>query len=445
MSPDSRKSSPGVVLDGQAFSQSPAAITASTKLARDDERATGKVDCYIFDEDPLIRHFLSVILHGQGLRTQEFDNKQVCLRALARTPAELIFLDVGVDTEDAIEILNALATRGYFGFVQLMSSRGSAVLQHMQAIGARLNLTMLSGLKKPFQADAVNGIISTLKLGHGPAVATCFGLDEALKNDWLEFWFQPKIDLRHKQLAGAEVLVRAHHPQAGVVGPQAFIPGASDGDLSTLAESALMTALEASAKLSELGINLSLTINMSIKALSKIPIAAIVRENRSKSDQWPGLLIDVEEEEIVLELALAQSIADSLAHLNVRLAIDNFGRELAFFREQQALPFAEYKLARSFVANCATDKSISPICRSVIKLAHTLNAATVAVGIENGSDAMALVSMGCEYGQGLLLGRPMAQDQFFALLKLRAKKPARLATQLTSSAAVDPGGAVAAS
>ena len=74
---------------------------------------------------------------------------------------------------------------------------------------------MLPVLKKPFETSAIQKIMSELKLGHGPAPSGVkIALAEALKNNWVEFWYQPKIDLRRKQLAGAEAFARVCHPRA---------------------------------------------------------------------------------------------------------------------------------------------------------------------------------------------------------------------------------------
>ena len=61
----------------------------------------------------------------------------------------------------------------------------------------------------------------------------------------------------------------------------------------------------------------------------------------------------------------------------------------------------------------------------MIDLAHNFGSVAVAVGIEKASDALALVSMGCDYGQGFLLGQPMPEERFISLLKQRANPPAR--------------------
>ena len=113
--------------------------------------------------------------------------------------------------------------------------------------------------------------------------------------------------------------------------------------------------------------------------------------------------------QIVTDLKLASEITKRLAPLNVKLAIDDFGRGYSSLVRLKELPFAELKLDRNFVADCGTDKVNAPLCKTVIDLAHNFGSIAVAIGIEKAADAMALVSMGCDYGQGFLLGQPMPE------------------------------------
>jgi EAL domain-containing protein (putative c-di-GMP-specific phosphodiesterase class I) len=109
-----------------------------------------------------------------------------------------------------------------------------------------------------------------------------------------------------------------------------------------------------------------------------------------------------------------------LAPLNVKLAIDDFGRGYSSLARLKELPFAEIKLDRSFVTDCGTDRSNAPLCKSVIDLAHNFGSAAVAVGIERAADVLALTSMGCDLGQGYLLGQPMPEERLVSLLRQRA-------------------------
>lgn len=386
------------------------------------ERVAASVPtCFVVDEEQSIRHFLSLILHGSGIDTEEFGDGVSCRKAMEDRSPELVFLNVGLEFADAIETVVTLGKRGYFGFVQLMSSRGSAVLEHVKSIGEQHGLQMLPVLKKPFETSSIVAIMQQLKLGHAAPQAARVDLNEALDNAWIEFWLQPKIDLRKKQLVGVEAFARCRHPQFGVLPPGAFMPGATEPEVERLAELAVTGVLKAGLRLSKLGINMRFAVNVPVAALVKLPVSDLVRAHRGNElEQWPGLIIDVTEDQIVKDLPLAGELAKTLAPVKVKLAIDDFGRGYSALARLKELPFAELKLDRTFVKDCGTDKVNAPLCKTVIDLAHNFGSHAVAIGIEKAADALALTSMGCDIGQGFLLGQPMPEDRFVSLLRQRA-------------------------
>jgi len=380
---------------------------------------------YIVDGDASIRSFLSLVLHGTGIDTEEFADGQTFRLALTRRAPDLVFLNIALESTEAIECVMALGSRAYGGYVQLMSNRGSAVLEHVKSIGAQQRLQMLPPLKKPFDTSVLLKILQDLKLGHPQSLAARVDLDEALRNGWIEYWYQPKIDLRKKQLIGTEAFARARHPQHGILMPDAFMPGATESSLITMSEQALVKALKASINFANLGVTLRPAVNIPVEGLAKIAFEDIVQTYRGQFEKWPGLIIDVAEDQIIADLPLATEIAKKLRHLNVYLAIDHFGRAYSALTKLKESPFAELKLDRTFVADCASDKVNAPLCKTVIGLAHSFGSVAVGIGIEKASDAVALVSMGCDYGQGFLLGQPMPEERFSSLLRQRAASQGR--------------------
>jgi EAL domain-containing protein (putative c-di-GMP-specific phosphodiesterase class I) len=376
--------------------------------------------CYVVDEEASIRHFLSLVLHGSGVDTMEFADGAALRRALENRIPDLVFHNIALDSADAVETVAALGKCAFHGSVQLMSSRGAAVLEHVKNIGTQQHINMLPVLKKPFETDAVVKILRELKIGMPADAAAKLSLDEALDKNWIEFWYQPKIALRKKQLAGAEAYVRARHPQNGIVMPAAFMPDASPAAVERLSELALHSALKAGDNFAKMGIHLRLTVNIPLAALVKLPVEQIVTSQRPNADAWPGLIIDVPEDQIVADLPLAVELAKKFGAINVRLAIDDGGRAYSMLAALAEFPFAEVKLDRAFVADCATDKVNAPLCKAMINLAHHFGRTAVAMGIEKAPDAVAMVSMGCDFGQGFLLGLPMAQERFVSLLRQRS-------------------------
>lgn len=250
-------------------------------------------------------------------------------------------------------------------------------------------------------------------------------LDRALRENWLEIWYQPKIDLRRKCLAGAEALARIRHPRGGVLLPENFLPASDEAGLVRLAEHALLATLRDWTNFNDAGFNLHLAINVPVIVLLRLPIPTLVRENRPKDENWPGLIVEVTEDQIVRDIALANSIAKQLKISGVTVSIDDFGGGYSSFASLRELPFAELKLDSTFVKNCATDGTNGAICQTAIDLAHRFGSKAVAEGIESLPDLQALQVMRCDFGQGILLAPPMPRDRFIELLNQRRNKPSQ--------------------
>ena len=246
---------------------------------------------------------------------------------------------------------------------------------------------------------------------------------EALRNNWFEIWYQPKIDLKRKCLAGAEALARIHHPQFGVLQPGDFLPEVAEDSIAELAQQAVLATLLDWTMFDEAGFNLHLAINVPVNVLLKLPIPQLVAEYRPKTDRWPGLILEVTEDQIVRDTALANEIATELRVSGITIALDEFGAGYSSFSSLRALPFAELKIDQSFVTGCATDAANGAICQTAIDLAHRFGSAAVAEGVESSADLQTLMVMGCDFGQGPLIAPPMPKERFLELLRQRMNKP----------------------
>ena len=214
---------------------------------------------------------------------------------------------------------------------------------------------MLPPLKKPFDTSVLLKILHDLKLGHPQSLAARVDLDEALRNGWIEFWYQPKIDLRKKQLIGTEAFARARHPQHGILMPNAFMPGATEFEPDHAVRAGPRESAEGQHKLRQPWRHAAAGGQYSGRSdWSRSPFEDIVQTYRDQFEKWPGLIIDIAEDQIITELPLATEIAKKLRHLNVHLAIDHFGRAYSALTKLKESPFAELKLDRTFVADCAS-------------------------------------------------------------------------------------------
>ncbi len=244
-------------------------------------------------------------------------------------------------------------------------------------------------------------------------------LGEVLKRDWFELWYQPKIELRTMRMVGAEALVRARHPERGVVAPFFFLPGASEEDMHALTEQVILTALGDWEIFNEYGVAMKFAVNVPVSAFVKLPIARMLREARPRAENWPGLVLEVTEDQIINDLALANDVAGALREQNCTLALDDFGAGYSSLARLRQLPFSELKIDRSYVMNCDRDGLNAGLCETIVELGKRFGLKTVAEGIETMHESHKLQGLGVEVGQGYLYAKPMPKGQLISLMRKR--------------------------
>jgi EAL domain-containing protein (putative c-di-GMP-specific phosphodiesterase class I) len=240
-----------------------------------------------------------------------------------------------------------------------------------------------------------------------------------LTRGWFELFYQPKIDLRNMRMVGAEALVRARHPTRGVLPPGVFLPGAGEADMLALTERVIITALHDWEVCAQNGMSLKLSVNVPVSALLKLPIADIVRAERPRASNWPGLIMEVTEDEIIHDLKIANEVAAALRSFNCTLALDDFGAGYSSLARLRQLPFSELKIDRSYVTNCHIDRVNAGLCETIVELSRRFGLKTVAEGIETIHESHKLQGIGCDIGQGYLFAKPMARTDLIAIMRRR--------------------------
>jgi EAL domain-containing protein (putative c-di-GMP-specific phosphodiesterase class I) len=243
-------------------------------------------------------------------------------------------------------------------------------------------------------------------------------IDEALASGWFELWYQPKIDLRQKCLAGAEAFARIRHPVHGDLGPGNFIPIADADSIKHLTEYALISALTNWSPFEQAGFHLHFSLNVSVRLLRALPISDIVDQYRPHSERWPGIILEVTEQQIAQDPAFLAQMAEGWRSRGITIAIDDVSGT-ASFDYLNDLPIGELKLARGVVKDCTIDAANAGICQTVIDLAHRCGGAAVAGGVETQTDLRALMAMGCDFGQGPVIAPHMPQEEFLDMLLQR--------------------------
>ena len=380
---------------------------------------------FVLDDEPHIAALVSKVLKSIGIAARQFCEPANFLVELRQSTPDLIVLDLALKGTDAVEVIRQLEVLAFKGKVLLISGRDHASLEEIERIGRSRGLAMLPSLQKPFRLPDLQR-----SLAHEPACATRSSgnaekagraapradLKEALEQGWLEMWYQPKLNLNTMTVAGAEALVRARHPERGVVTPAELLPPSGDPLYQPLSVFVLRRTLADWQHFAERGIATKLSVNIPVSVMVAPGFVRTVRELLPTDPRFPGLIIEVTEDEVVRDSEWMHEIAAQLRLINVWLSIDDFGSAYASLARLRDIPFVELKLDRSFVANCSANPLNRGVCATVIDLAHRFKASLCAEGVETAEDLRCLAEMGCDTAQGYYFAKPMEREAFVRLM-----------------------------
>jgi EAL domain-containing protein (putative c-di-GMP-specific phosphodiesterase class I) len=160
-----------------------------------------------------------------------------------------------------------------------------------------------------------------------------------------------------------------------------------------------------------------LSINVSARGLADPSLADRVQrllvETALNSSH---LYLEITETTLVEEVAEAYDNINRLKALGVRLAIDDFGTGYSSLRYLKRFPVGVIKIDRSFVDGLGEDPEDEVIVETVIRMAKFLGIEVVAEGVETLQQASILGSLGCDFLQGYLYGRPEDAERSEQLL-----------------------------
>ena len=245
-------------------------------------------------------------------------------------------------------------------------------------------------------------------------------LSQAVERNEFCVYYQPIVSLQTGRLAGFEALVRWNHPRRGLVSPADFIPVAEEtGLIVPIGEWVLN---EACARVRQWQIDspshrsLSLSVNLSARQVAQPDLLNRIKEALGNSKLNPHCLkLEITESVVMENAEAAAQMFKQLRLLGVQLSIDDFGTGYSSLSYLHRFPLNYLKIDRSFVSRLTTDND-NAIVRTISTLARNLGMEVIAEGIETEEQFQQLKMLGCEYGQGYLFSRPVANESVAHLL-----------------------------
>ncbi len=236
----------------------------------------------------------------------------------------------------------------------------------------------------------------------------------AIDRDEIAIVFQPQFALPGESLCGAEALARWDHPGLGRIGAGALFTIAERADhLPALSSHVARRALEQARQWPG---DLRLSLNVTPADLASGSYSRRLLDLLKDIGFPPRrLTLEVTEQALLHDIGLAASTMADLSAQGIRIALDDFGAGFCNFRYLKVLPLHYLKLDRTMVEGIASDVRDRAVLRGIVAMAHALDLAVIAEGIESEEQLAVVAEEGCALFQGFLRASPMSGADFLKL------------------------------
>ena len=239
-------------------------------------------------------------------------------------------------------------------------------------------------------------------------------LRHALDRNEFELFYQPKIDIRGRQVCGVEALLRWRHPQQGLVEPDQFLPVVEQiGLMAPITTWVLVTALRQCKAWRDIGIEMPVSVNVSARSFQNPRLLERIQWALQQAGvEGDCLEIEITEDSLMGDLGRGAEMLSQLHQMGVAVAVDDFGTGYSSLSYLKRLPINTLKIDKSFLVDVAHNDSDALIVRSIIDLGHNLGFQVVAEGVEDLAALDLLTRLGCDAAQGFHISHPLPQLRF---------------------------------
>jgi diguanylate cyclase (GGDEF)-like protein len=311
-------------------------------------------------------------------------------------------------------------------------SRGDGAESLLQDADVAMYRAKAAGRKRyvMFEPDMADSLTDRINLE--------WDLGSALENGELALVYQPTFDLRTDATTGVEALLRWHHPDKGLIGPNDFIPIAEEsGLIIPIGRWVLDTACAQAAEWTRQGHPVRMAVNVSAVQLDDETLVDDVRRALAASGLSPHqLTLEITETALMRDALAIKVRLHELKILGVSLAIDDFGTGYSSLAYLQQFPVDAIKIDRSFISGIAESRESHALIRTLIQLGKTLQLETLAEGIEDKGQLHELLRQDCDTGQGFLYARPMPADAVTAFMEQRRSSDPAVAAAASAAASL---------
>ena len=376
-----------------------------------------RIRILVLDDESFMYKLLAHMLASLGFKSiTTCDNGLAALECVdaPNSAPNLILLDLNMPEMDGIEFVRKLVERHYTGSLILISGEDERVLQMAEKLVQAHQMTVLGHLKKPVSRAALAEVVNKWQPAQclPPVSEKIYSVDElrnAMINDELINYYQPKVEVTTAKLIGVEALVRWRHPVDGLVLPDQFIGIAEQhGLIDELTRTVLIRAMAQAKQWQQVGLSLRVAINVSMQNLCSVTFADFVATQVVAAGLTPqDIILEVTESYLLIDQRVVLETLTRLRLKRFRLSIDDFGTGYSSLTQLNDIPFDELKIDRSFVHSAQHDETAMAMYNASLSLGKQLGMDVVAEGVEDSHDWDLITRTGCDLAQGYFIAMPM--------------------------------------
>jgi len=254
-------------------------------------------------------------------------------------------------------------------------------------------------------------------------------LRQAIKHQEFVLHYQPVVSLASGEIVGAEALIRWQHPNKGLIYPDNFIEIAEEtGLIEPIGQWVIEQACADLRHWHEQGVAIQVAVNVSSRQCNQschTPIREII-SNALKTNKMAPSSLKVEITESLLMDNSQEMITtlQGIRSLGVAIHMDDFGTGYSSLSYLKHFPIDVLKIDRSFIEGAIDDETDASLVEAVVRIGHSLSLKLVGEGIETKQHYDYLRSLGCDYGQGYFISKPIVVEQLIALCQ-ESNKPVK--------------------
>ncbi|WP_417347880.1 EAL domain-containing protein [Ferrimonas sp.] len=248
---------------------------------------------------------------------------------------------------------------------------------------------------------------------------------QALRENWFELHYQPKMAMADESIFGMEALVRLNHPTQGLLYPDKFISLAEEtGLIADIDTWVLRKACETAQQWRKQGLLKGrIAVNISSQQFASKELCQRLATILEETGLPPECLeLEITEGTVIERPDEAISIMRELNQMHIHLALDDFGTGYSSLSYLKKFPIHTLKIDKSFIDDIAISDKDMKMVDSIVTIAHNMNLQVVAEGIENLSQLTVLKALKCELIQGYHFSKPLRKVDIEHRLKNEKEK-----------------------